>query len=83
MGRLAEVAGTKALTGPVSFTDARGITHHCEDEEAAGTLTAGKTVFHHRGAFFEQGCKVRGYTPEPVAPAAPKVGKTRRSSSDD
>lgn len=94
MGRLAEIAGTKALTGPVSFTDAGGITHQCADEAAAEAVTAGKAVFHHRGAFFEEGCEMRGYTPkaeqalspeedyEPAAPApsAPKMGKKKKKA---
>ncbi len=79
MGRLAEIAGATKLTGKVCFTDAGGITHRCEDEAAAEAVIGSKAVFHHRGAFFEEGCTVRGYTP-PEAKPAPTDAKPRSAS---
>jgi|GEM_PF-6056722 len=74
MGRLAEIAGTENLTGQVAFTSAAGVTQTFEDEDTALKAIGSKKVFHHRGAFFEEGCKVRGYVPPKPAE---KKGKTK------
>lgn len=84
MGRLAKIAGAKgSLQGKVTFTDAKGFTHVYDDEGAAEKAMTGREVFHFRGAFYEEGCKPKGYVRAAAAsaPAAPEVedeGKRRR-----
>ena len=69
---LAELAGANTLRGKVCVTDAKGITHHYENEEAANDVWGGKvsSLEHRRGAFFEVATK-----------PAPKVEKDTKSSS--
>ena len=75
MGRLAEAAGTKALTGAVAMTDARGCTITYADEAAAeAALPAGCEIEHKRGAFF-----LKGATPVPK----PASGRRRRRTADE
>ena len=74
MGKLAQLAGTNVLTGPVTITKADGSSMTYDDETAAEKACGGDSLFHHRGAFYEKGCSPRGHAaqPAPAKPAAPK-----------
>ena len=56
MTKLAELAGTTKLRGPVTITDASGATRTYADEDAACEAWSGKLsrLAHRRGAFFER-----------------------------
>lgn len=79
MGKLAEAAGARKLTGAVCVTDANGVTTTYPDEAAAeAALPSGCKIEHRRGAFF-----LTDATEAPAAPTSPPKKKKRRSSSSD
>lgn len=57
MGKLAQLAGAKELTGKVQVNGQDGIAHVYEDEAAAEAVWGGQAdrLEHRRGAFFETG----------------------------
>lgn len=53
MGRLADLAGAKTLTGKVTVTDAKGFTtEHADEATADKAIPPGAVIKHRRGAFF-------------------------------
>lgn len=78
MGRLAEIAGAKALKGKITVTDTTGNTR-VFDSEAEAEEALGGPVFHYRGAFWQEGCEPRGWPEEKARreAAAAKAGKER------
>jgi hypothetical protein len=73
VGKLAKLAGTHKLSGPVAVTGPAGTVTYA-DEDAAEEAVGGKSLFHYRGAFYEEGCTPKGY----VAPAPATEAKPRR-----
>ena len=58
MGKLAELAGAKSLTGKIRITCmTTGVSRTCDNEVAALSAIAGSHVEHRRGAFFYGGEK--------------------------
>ena len=58
MGKLAELAEAKKLTGAVCVTFADGTTKTFKTEAEAEKATAGLALEHRRGAFFVTGAEV-------------------------
>ena len=89
MGKLAKMAGSRRLTGPVTVTRKDGSSTTYPDEQAAEAACGSLGLFHNRGAFYERGCVSRGRTvveiqpPPPPAAPAPTKSKKRPSSGDE
>lgn len=81
MGRLAETAGAKALTGKVTITDAKGNSRTFDNEVQAEVALGGAEVFHYRGAFWEVGCEPKGW-PEEKARRARATADAKVADAD-
>lgn len=73
MGRLAGLARTESLKGPVSVSFADGTQKTFKTEAEAETATAGLELEHRRGAFFEKAAAPITQAAAPLAEAPLKA----------
>jgi hypothetical protein len=80
MGRLAEMAQTGHLKGPVHFVNLKGEHRTYNDEVEAEEALKGVSVEHRRGAFFETAGKAETKA-EPAKPAPRASAPASRPSA--